>query len=259
MLLEMLMTFSWFEIRCGVTNDLLSRVRIVLVEPQHPGNIGAAARAMKTMGLHDLALVRPEKFPHREATDMAVGAADVLEKAGVFKDLAGALAGCAYVVGSSARLRSLPHNTTTPRELAPRLAREIDGRVALLFGPERVGLSNHDLEQCHELVSVPANPDFRVLNLAAAVQILCYELRLAAEPELPGRPERAPVDQHEMELFFGHLERVLVEIRFLNPKHPRQLMRRLRRLYARAAPDENEMNILRGILAAVEGRGGAHG
>jgi TrmH family RNA methyltransferase len=238
---------------------VLARVRIVLVEPQHPGNVGAAARAMKTMGLGDLALVRPGKFPHPDATDMAVGAADVLERAQVFSNLQTAIADCAYVVGSSARLRALPHNTTTPRELAPRLARDIAGRIALLFGSERVGLSNEDLEACHELVSVPADPQFRVLNLAAAVQILCYELRLAAEPALPGAPERQPVDHNEMELFFQHLERVLVDIRFLNPDHPRQLMRRLKRMYARAAPDENEMNILRGILAATEGRGGPHG
>ncbi len=242
-----------------MNDSLLSRVRIVLVEPQHPGNIGAAARAMKTMGLSDLALVRPEKFPHKDASDLAVGAADVLERAQVFANLQTAIADCAYVVGTSARLRSLPHNTTTPRELAPRLARGIAGRIALLFGPERVGLSNDDLEACHELVSVPADPAFRVLNLAATVQILCYELRLAAEPELPGAPEREPVDNNEMELFFQHLERVLVHIRFLNPDHPRQLMRRLKRMYARAAPDQNEMNILRGILAAVEGRAGPHG
>jgi tRNA (cytidine32/uridine32-2'-O)-methyltransferase len=243
----------------AVSNDLLSRVRVVLVEPQHPGNIGAAARAMKTMGLRDLALVRPEKFPHREATDMAVGAADLLEAAAVHGDLAGAVGDCGLVVGTSARLRSLPHNTRTPRELAPRLAREIGGRVAIVFGPERVGLSNDDLELCHELVSIPANPDFRVLNLAAAVQIICYELRLAASAELHGAPEHVPVDQREMELFFAHLERVLIEVKFLNPKHPRQLMRRLRRLYGRAAPDDNEMNILRGILAAMQGRTGPHG
>ncbi len=211
------------------------------------------------MGLHDLALVRPQKFPHKDASDMAVGAADLLERARVYADLRQAVADCAYVVGSSARLRSLPHNTTTPRELAPRLAREIAGRVALVFGPERVGLSNEDFELCHELVSVPADPEFRVLNLAATVQILCYELHLAAEPELPGAPEREPVNQEEMELFFEHLERVLVGIKFLNPRHPRQLMRRLKRMYARAAPDQNEMNILRGILAAIEGRGGPHG
>jgi TrmH family RNA methyltransferase len=243
----------------AVSNDLLSRVRIVLVESQHPGNIGAAARAMKTMGLADLALVRPEKFPHAEATDMAVGAADLLESARVHPALAEAVADCGLVVGTSARLRSLPHNTRTPRELATRLAREVGGRVALVFGPERVGLSNEDLELCHELVSIPANPEFRVLNLAAAVQILSYELRMAADETLAGAPEHVPVDQREMELFYAHLERVLVYLKFLNPRHPRQLMRRLRRLYGRAAPDENEMNILRGILAATEGRGGAHG
>ena len=240
-------------------DSLLPRIRIVLVEPQHPGNIGAAARAMKTMGLSNLALVRPEKFPHKDATDMAVGAADVLEQAQVFSNLRSAVADCAYVVGSSARLRSLPHNTSTPRELAARLVREIRGRVALLFGPERVGLSNADFELCHALVSVPADPKFRVLNLAATVQILCYELRLADGAQLRGAPAREPVDQNEMELFFQHLERVLVDIKFLNPRHPRQLMRRLKRMYSRAAPDQNEMNILRGILAAIEGKGGAHG
>ncbi|HUQ12037.1 MAG TPA: RNA methyltransferase [Steroidobacteraceae bacterium] len=239
--------------------NLLDRVRIVLVEPQHPGNIGGAARAMKTMGLRELALVKPDKFPHKEATDLAVGAADLLEAAIVHPDLRSAVADCAYVVGTSARLRSLPHNTSTPRELAERLAREVGGRIALVFGPERVGLSNEDFELCHALVSVPADPTFRVLNLAAAVQIVCYELRLAAAPELSGKPEHVPVDQREMELFFEHLERVLVDIGFLNPKHPRQLMRRLRRMYSRAAPDENEMNILRGILAAVQGHSKPHG
>lgn len=239
--------------------SFLKRIRIVLVEPQHPGNIGAAARAMKTMGLRELALVKPScKWPHKDATDLAVGAADVLEAAQVFPDLRTAVADC-YVVGSSARLRSVPLKTTTPRELASRLAQEIAGNIALVFGPERVGLSNEDFDLCHELVSVPADPEFRVLNLAAAVQIVCYELRLAETAELRGAPEREPVDVREMELFYEHLERVLVEIEFLNPRHPRQLMRRLRRLYARAAPDENEMNILRGILAAIEGRGGSHG
>jgi tRNA (cytidine32/uridine32-2'-O)-methyltransferase len=244
---------------CRMSESLLARVRVVLVEPQHPGNIGAAARAMKTMGLADLALVRPEKFPHKDAADMAVGAADLLERAQVFSNLRTAVADCACVVGSSARLRALPHNTTTPRELAPRLAREVRGRIALVFGSERVGLSNADMEMCHALVSIPADPEFRVLNLAAAVQILCYELRLADGAELRGAPAREPVDQNEMELFFQHLERVLVDIKFLNPRHPRQLMRRLKRMYARAEPDQNEMNILRGILAAIEGRGGSHG
>lgn len=190
---------------------------------------------------------------------MAVGAADLLERAAVYSNLQTAIADCGYVVGASARLRALAHDTYTPRELGARLAGEVGGKVALLFGSERVGLSNEDLESCHALVSIPADPDFRVLNLAAAVQILAYELRQAAAPELPRRPEHVPVDQNEMELFFQHLERVLVELQFLNPEHPRQLMRRLRRLYGRAAPDENEMNILRGILAAVQGRGGAHG
>ena len=182
---------------------------------------------------------------------MAVGATDLLDAAPIHADLPAAIGDCGLVVGCSARLRSLPHNTSTPRELAPRLAREIGGRIALVFGSERVGLSNDDLELCHEMVSIPANPEFRVLNLAAAVQILCYELRLASAAELAGAPEHVPVDQREMELFFAHLERVLVELKFLNPQHPRQLMRRLRRLFNRVRLEKAEVNILRGILTSV--------
>lgn len=241
------------------SRSLAARVRIVLVQTQHPGNIGSAARAMKTMGFTDLVLVAPEKFPHPEAEVMAVGADDVLRAARVVATLEEAVADCGYVVGSSARLRSLPHDTLVPRELSQRLVSTIGGRIALLFGSERTGLSNEELERCHALVSIPANPDFRVLNLAAAVQILCYELRQAEAPELHGAPEHVPVPQREMELFFEHLEKVLLEIEFLNPKHPRQLLRRLRVLFSRATPDENEMHILRGILAAVQGKGGTHG
>lgn len=238
---------------------LTERLRIVLVQPQHPGNIGAAARAMKTMGFTDLALVAPDKFPHPEADVMAVAADDVLKAARVCATLEEAVADCGYVVGSSARLRSLPHDTLTPRELTQRLTTAVGGRIALVFGSERVGLSNEDLERCHALVSIPANPDFRVLNLAAAVQILCYELRQGVAPELHNAPEHVPVPQREMELFFEHLEKVLLEIGFLNPKHPRQLMRRMKVLFSRATPDENEMHILRGVLAAVQGKGGRFG
>lgn len=231
---------------------LTERVRVVLVQTQHPGNIGSAARAMKTMGFTDLALVAPDSFPHPEADVLAVGADDVLKAARRFATLKEAVADCGYVIGSTARLRSMHHDTHTPRELAQRLTTSIGGRIALVFGSERTGLSNEDFELCHALVSIPANPEFRVLNLAAAVQILCYELRQGFAPALHKVPEHLPVPQREMEYFFEHLEKVLLEIGFLNPKHPKQLLRRMRVLFSRATPDENEMHILRGVLAAVQ-------
>lgn len=234
------------------TPSLLERVRVVLMRPQHPGNIGAAARAMKTMGLADLALVAPRKFPHAQADAMAVDAKDVLDAARVFDDLDAAVADCGRVAGASARLRSLPHNTSTPREWAARTAAEVGGRVALVFGPERIGLTNEEMHRCDELVTIPANPEYSALNVAQAVQVFAYEIRLAAGVKLPAAPEREPVAHEEMEKFYGHLERVMVTSGFLDPRHPKQLMPRLRRLFGRAAPDANEMNILRGVLAAVE-------
>ena len=234
------------------STSLLARVRIVMLRPQHPGNIGAAARAMKTMGLSELVLVSPQKFPHAQADAMAVDAKDVLDAARVVDSFEAAIGDCARVAGTSARLRSLPHNVIAPRQWAERTAREAGGRVALVFGPERIGLTNEEMHRCDELVSIPANPDYRALNIAAAVQVLAYEVRLASGAAMPQAPEREPVDHKEMELFYAHLEWVMVRTKFHNPKYPRQLMPRLRRLFGRAAPDENEMNILRGILAHVE-------
>ena len=236
------------------TSDLLSRVRIVLLRPQHPGNIGAAARAMKTMGLSDLALVAPEKFPHAQADAMATDAKDVLDGARVFPDLNAAVSDCARVAGTSSRLRALPHNTVAPREWAARIRDEMGGRIALVFGPERIGLTNEEMHRCDELVCIPANPAFSVLNLAAAVQVLSYELRLATELSPKLGPEREPVSHDEMERFYAHLERVMLGVEFLDAKHPKQLMPRMRRLFGRGAPDQNEMNILRGVLAAMEAK-----
>jgi TrmH family RNA methyltransferase len=232
---------------------LAQRVRIVLVRSQHPGNIGAAARAMKTMGLSDLALVAPESFPHAQADAMAVDAKDLLAGARIFPDLASAVADCGRVAGSSARLRSLPLATLAPRDWVARAA-ATSGRIALVFGPERVGLSNEEIHLCHELVSIPANPAYSALNLAAAVQVLAYEIHLASGAALPGAPERVPVGHSEMERFYVHLERLLVRVDFLNPEHPKQLLPRLRRLFGRAAPDQNEANILRGILSHIEAK-----
>jgi TrmH family RNA methyltransferase len=235
--------------------DLLSRIRIVLVNAQHPGNIGSAARAMKNMGLADLALVKPLLFPHEQATALAAGADDVLEAAQVFPSVREAVSDCAWVVGTSARLRTLPMPTYTPRELAELLRKNaVGGRVALLFGAERIGLTNDELDLCQALVSIPTASTYSSLNLSAAVQVLSYELRLAADAEPAGAAPHVPAAQVQMEGFFEHLERVVKVTGFLDAVNPRQLMRKLRRVYGRAMPDEIEVNILRGILTSVEER-----
>jgi TrmH family RNA methyltransferase len=228
-------------------------LRIVLVGTQHPGNIGSAARAMKNMGLADLALVAPRRFPHDEATAMASNATDLLETAKVFDSLPQALADCSRVVATSSRPRSLSVPVTTPRELATRWAAgAFGGTLAIVFGRERNGLTNQELEHAQELLAIPTSAEYPSLNLAAAVQIVSYELCAAAGAPVSRGEAHEPVSQDEMERFFEHLERVIIATRFLNPDNPRLLMRRLRRLYARAEPDANEMNILRGILTSVE-------
>lgn len=229
-------------------------IKIVLVGTTHPGNIGAVARAMKNMGLSELALVEPRYFPHAEATARASGADDVLEQATVHQTLADALADCIYVAGASARSRSLQWPTMYPRECAVKLLQESGrGKTAAVFGPEKSGLSNDDLDHCDVLLNIPTNPDFSSLNLAMAVQVLTYEIRATlAEPvpEYEGEAEAATGD--ELEHFYTHLERVLRDVNFLDPDNPRHLMRRMRRLFIRARPDKNELNILRGILTAID-------
>ncbi len=241
--------------------SLLNNLRVVLVEPQHPGNIGACARAMKNFGLRELALVAPQKFPHVDASAMASNAGDVLDAARVFATLPEALADCARVVASSARPRYISVPVSTPREWAQRAAERLaageGGRTALLFGRERTGLLNEELQLAHELIVIPTGGLDSSLNLAAAVQVLSYEIGLASGAALPERiiedqAENQPVDQAEMERFYTHLERALIGTRFLDPEHPRLLMRRLRKLFGRTAPSANEMNILRGILTSVE-------
>jgi TrmH family RNA methyltransferase len=235
------------------TANLLSRIRIVLVAPQHPGNIGSAARAMKTMGLRELVLVDPREFPHAEATALAAGADDVLEAAKVFMTLEEAVADCSHVAATTARQRYVATPLQQPREWASRLAQVAPtGTIALLFGRERTGLTNEELDHAREGVIIPADPAFSSLNLAAAVQILCYELRLADGAPSEAIAEHQPVSQAALEHFFGHLERVLIRTRFLDPAAPRFIMRRMRRLFSRSAPDEHEANILRGILGAIE-------
>lgn len=232
-------------------------IRIVLVGTTHPGNIGATARAMKNMGLRELVLVNPKYFPHDDATARASGAEDLLESATVVSTLEAAIADCCYVAGASARSRTIGWPSMLPRDCALRLVRESEqGPVAVIFGPEKSGLSNDDLDRCHTLLTIPTDPGFSSLNLAMAVQVMSYELRLAqmnpaADDAVRGTP-LATGDQ--LEDFYTHLEEVLTASGFLDPDNPRHLMRRLRRLFARALPDQNEINILRGILAAVDPR-----
>lgn len=235
--------------------DVLSQLRIVLVQTSHPGNIGAAARAMKTMGLDQLWLVSPDHFPHADATAMASGAEDVLEKARVVDSLDAALAGCRVAIGTSARSRSLAWPELAPNECAnTALAAVQHGPAALVFGRERTGLTNAELDRCSHVVTIDANPEYSSLNLAAAVQLLSYEIRKVAragsEKELR-EPESPPASRDELERLFIHLEAVLWERDFLDRNNPEHLMRRLRRLFNRAGLDYNEVQILRGILKTL--------
>ncbi len=227
--------------------------RYVLFEPTHPGNIGAAARAIKTMGFHDLALVNPVGHPDPEARARSAGALDVLEAATVTSSLADALAGCGLVIGASARHRRLGMPELDPRECAAEVLRAgVAKPAAIVFGPERSGLPNAELDLCQAIVYIPTNPDYGSLNLASAVQVIAWEVRAAQGIALNSPPpESPPAGVEDLDLFYDHLERVLVASGFLDTGNPRNLMRRLRRLFNRARLDENELNILRGILAAL--------
>ena len=230
----------------------LERVRLVLVGTTHPGNIGAAARAMKTMGLSRLVLVEPREFPSAEATARASGADDLLAAATVTNSLAAAITDCRLVFGTSDRQRSIPWPVATPREAAGRLLAATDaGEVALVFGREHSGLSNEELELCGTLVQIPTNPSFTSLNLAAAVQVLAWELHQAAGPA-PTDAAPALATAADLERLYGHFLEVMVATEFLYPDKPKQLPRRLRRLLNKAALDEGEVKILRGFLSHVE-------
>jgi len=238
------------------TNRLLQRVRVVLINTTHPGNIGASARAMKVMGLNHLHLVTPKIFPHADATARASGADNLLQAATLHESLESAVDGCGLVLGTSARLRSLAMPQLDARAAARKaLSETAQHEVALLFGRERYGLTNEEMQRCHALVHIPSNPEYASLNLAQAVQVLAYELLMAAlgsDGQEVSSLGWVPVDAGQMERFYQHLEQTLLDIRFLNPKQPRKLMMRLRRLFNRARPDQNEINILRGILTAAQ-------
>ncbi|MCC2666564.1 MAG: trmJ [Gammaproteobacteria bacterium] len=233
---------------------MLGNIRIVLVNTSHPGNIGAAARAMKTMGLKTLYLVAPHAFPHDKATEMAVGAADLLDKAVVVNELAEAIADCSLVVGTSARSRTIPWPMLTPRAFAEKaIAEAVHHKIAVILGPEQSGLTNDELHRCHFHLQIPCHPDYTSLNVAAAVQVIAYELYIASlDKTVPEVRDYDYATAESMQNFYEHLERVLINIDFLNIKAPRQLMTRLQRLFNRARPDAMEVNILRGILGAVE-------
>jgi tRNA (cytidine32/uridine32-2'-O)-methyltransferase len=235
------------------------RIRIVLVGTQHPGNIGSAARAMKTMGLHRLVLVAPERFPHREADALAAGALDVVEAAERFDTLAAAVADCGLVVGCTARARRIAMDEAGPRDAAVRLVAQAarGNEVALVFGRERTGLENDELQLCHAAVTIPANPGYSSLNLAAAVQVLSYELRLAAlagadAAAEPVAADDLPASHAEMEGFFGQLADTLDAIDFHKGRTPEAAMHKLRRVFLRAAPDAREVRLLRGVLADAQ-------
>ncbi|GGJ92516.1 tRNA (cytosine(32)/uridine(32)-2'-O)-methyltransferase TrmJ [Pseudomonas matsuisoli] len=252
---------------------MLDNFRVVLVNTSHPGNIGGAARAMKNMGLSRLVLVEPEDFPSSEANARASGATDILDQALVVDTLEEALTGCSLVFGTSARDRRIPWPLLDPRESANVGLEQaaVGGEVALVFGREYAGLTNEELQRCHYHVHIPSDPSFGSLNLAAAVQVLTYEVRMAwlaaqGQPTKMSKLETTAMlnaelcTVEEMELFYEHLEQALIEIKFLDPQKPRHLMARLRRLYGRSAVTRLEMNILRGILTETvkAARGESH-
>ncbi len=233
-------------------------IRIVLVSPSHPGNIGAAARAMKNMALSELVLVNPRQFPHPEASARASGAEDLLPTARVVPSLRDALEGCGYVAATTARDRDQYFRVVDVREAAARLAAEsARAPAAVVFGAERSGLTNDELEMAHALIRIPANPQYASLNLAMAVQLVAYELYRARGAAAPVPvPLTAPLaSTQDMERLYAHFEEVLDEIDFRDrTQSGTHLMARIRRLLQRAEPDQNEVNILRGILTAVQNR-----
>jgi len=246
--------------QCKTEASPLARIRLVLVGTSHPGNIGGAARAMKAMGLSRLYLVQPQRFPCAEATARASGADDLLVHAMVCDELASAVADCHLVVGTSARERRLPWPLLDPRQCGELAVNEAaaGSEVALVFGREHSGLSNEELALCQRAVRIPTVPDFSSLNLAAAVQVLAYELRMAAgtavEDDIAGRLDRQvpPATREELAALHHHLLAAMTAVGFFEPDQPRQLPRRLARLLAKADLDHNEVQILRGFLAAVE-------
>lgn len=242
----------------------MDRIKIVLVNTSHPGNIGGVARAMKNMGMNNLVLVDPQEFPSDKASARSSGATDILENATITATLEEAIADCQYVVGTSARQRHIPWPIVNPRQLVKQLTPVITDsnrseKIAIVFGREDRGLTNEELHLCNSHVHIPSVESFSSLNLAAAVQVICYELRmtLLGHQDETNQPHWGTdwdielANAEETNNMFQHLEQTLIDIEFLNPDNPRQLMTRLRRLFLRSRLDKVEVNVLRGILTAV--------
>ncbi|MCH7817571.1 MAG: RNA methyltransferase [Proteobacteria bacterium] len=237
-----------------------NNVTVVLVNTSHPGNIGASARALKNMGLSQLTLVQPEQFPSGIAVGRAASAVDILERARIVDSLQQAVADCGLVIGASARSRKLPWPMLSPEQAAGKVIDELaQNKVALVFGREDAGLNNDELQLCHFHVQIPTDEDYRSLNLAAAVMVICYELHKAGlvKCDIVSKGEDEFWDQakatgEQVEHFYQHLQRVMIAINFHDPENPRQLMQRMRRLFGRIRIDVMEMNILRGILTNIE-------
>lgn len=237
--------------------NLLNQIKIVLVHTSHPGNIGASARAMKTMGFSHLHLVAPNDFPSLRAQEMASGADDILQSAVLHDNLQSAIADCHWVVGTSTRTRTIPWEIWTPRQMAEQsLSLAANQKIAWVFGCEKSGLSNEELELCQSVVSIPTSQEYGALNLAAAVQVLCYEMRMTwllqnAEHH-HSKNQMAFAKTQEVENFFTHLQSVMTQVQFLKTQAPRRLMTRMRRLFLRAHLEEKEVNMLRGFLSSIE-------
>jgi len=233
---------------------VLANFKIILVETSHPGNIGGVARAMKNMGMDQLCLVNPKIFPSADATSRASGASDLLNTVEICHSLHDALADCQVVFGASARDRTISWPELTARECAERFvsSEPSDTKIALVFGRENSGLKNHELDLCHYLLRIPCNPAFSSLNLATAVQVVCYELFVASgqksESSIGDKNETPLASTQQMELFYEHMQQTLLDIGFLHPEKSISIMRRLRRIYNRISLDTKELDILRGIL-----------
>lgn len=239
---------------------MLSNIKIVLVETSHSGNIGAVARAMKNMMLTNLCLVSPKLFPHADATARAAGADDILATAQIFETLSDAIADCTLVIGASARSRTISWSEITPRKCAEKIMSEFaQEKIAIVFGRENSGLKNEELDLCRYLLHIPCNPNYSSLNIAAAVQVVAYELFVAMQNDNVTRKIVGDEDEQElatneqMELFYTHLAQTLVDIDFMQAAKEKSLMRRLRRIYNRAELRAKEVDILRGILRLSQG------